>query len=433
MKKRVLSALSLVAALTIFGGCGGGGDSVSSSSTSGQLIDSFIKNVDYGCADGKKGITDENGSFSCAKLPVTFSIGGLKLGDIGSMPKDDKVFPQDLVGVDRNDTNNSTVVAMARFLQSCDEDKNTSNGIQISQTVKDNLKNIDDNFNESNLDSYVSEANITLDVNESEAVTHLEKSVKLVEELDGIYSPHQNGNYSKGGISDTNSMQTEITSSVADALLTPNSILSQELKNSLSHMGNEERLAHDVYMELYNYWNNDGVEIKQLYNIANNSETKHIQSVELLVKKYISSLSEFSNIDAPSNLPDANLSYLDESVDDLPAGHYNIFAIQNLYDNLAEKGKESQRDALEVGCMVEVTDINDLDRYINEANDSNATDVKIVFEFLRDGSYSHYWAFDAGLKNLGVENGCCSLQDTSYCHPEYPQNSNGQKQKGRHN
>jgi len=44
-----------------------------------------------------------------------------------------------------------------------------------------------------------------------------------------------------------------------------------------------------------------------------------------------------------------------------------------------------------------------------------------VFNFLRDGSYKHYWAFDKGLKNMGIDNGCCSL-GTNYCHPEYPQN-----------
>jgi len=431
MKKRALLALSLTTVLLILGGCGGGGDSVPTDTVNGQLIDSFIKNADYVCSDGEKGTTDENGSFSCTKLPVTFSIGGLKLGNIGSMPKDNKIFPQDLVGVDRNDTNDSSVVAMARFLQSCDEDKNSSNGIQISQTIKDNLKKVDEVFDENNLTAYTTEANITLDVNETEAISHLEKSVKFVEEIDKFYSPHQNGNYSKGGISDTKSMQTEITSSVSNALLTQNSTLSQELKNSLSHMGNEERLAHDVYMELYKYWSDKGVEIKQLYNIANNSETRHIKSVELLVKKYITSLSEFSNIDAPSNLPDANLSYLDEDIEKLPSGHYNISAIQDLYDTLLNKGKSSQKDALEVGCMVEVTDIDDLDRYINEATDSNASDVKTVFEFLRDGSYSHYRAFDTGLKNLGVENGCCSIGD-KYCHPEYPNSSQTKQQKGKH-
>lgn len=80
--------------------------------------------------------------------------------------------------------------------------------------------------------------------------------------------------------------------------------------------------------------------------------------------------------------------------------------------------------ALEVGCMVEVTDINDLLADIETARADGATDIVAAFEFLRDGSYSHYWAFDNGLKNMGVTDGCCSLGD-AYCHPEYPNTPKG--------
>jgi hypothetical protein len=74
--------------------------------------------------------------------------------------------------------------------------------------------------------------------------------------------------------------------------------------------------------------------------------------------------------------------------------------------------------------MVEVVDVNDLDEYITLAEEANATDIIDAFNVLRDGSYSHYWAFDKGLKNIGVTEGCCSL-GTDYCKPDYPQNSHG--------
>ena len=48
--------------------------------------------------------------------------------------------------------------------------------------------------------------------------------------------------------------------------------LSEELVNTLSYMGNEERLAYDVYNRLYQEWG-----IKTFTNIANKSEIKHIQ------------------------------------------------------------------------------------------------------------------------------------------------------------
>jgi hypothetical protein len=92
-----------------------------------------------------------------------------------------------------------------------------------------------------------------------------------------------------------------------------------------------------------------------------------------------------------------------------------------LYETLYNKGVMTLQDALEVGCMVEVVDVDDLDKYIEYTIESNASDVQGIFEYLRAGSYNHYWAFDNGLKNIGVSEGCCSLEDT-YCKTttEYP-------------
>jgi len=72
--------------------------------------------------------------------------------------------------------------------------------------------------------------------------------------------------------------------------------------------------------------------------------------------------------------------------------------------------------------MVEVTDIDDLDKFLVDAY--GAEDLIKSFEFLRAGSYKHYWAFDKALKNSGVSDGCCSLgtiDGVNYCHNEYPQ------------
>ena len=203
--------------------------------------------------------------------------------------------------------------------------------------------------------------------------------------------------------------------------------LSQELKDALAHMGNEERLAHDLYMNLYNYYkDNMGLEIKQFYNIATNSETKHVSTVQSLVKRYDLNVSDFTNVDA--NIVESN----NMSADNMPSGVYDIPAIQELYDTLYSMGVESQEDALKVGCMVEVTDINDLDEYIELAQESNASDIVAAFESLRDASYRHYWAFDKGLKNIGVVNGCYYEGDPLLTNKEgiYPKEENGQKGKG---
>ncbi len=198
--------------------------------------------------------------------------------------------------------------------------------------------------------------------------------------------------------------------------------LTQEVKDSLAYMGNEEKLAYDVYMNLYKYHKeNNDIEIKQLYNIATNSENKHISLVQSLIKRYELNMSDFTNIDE-TTINENNIS-----ISNIPTGVYNIADIQNLYNDLYDKGIQSQKDALEVGCMIEVTDINDLNKYILQAKEANATDIKATFELLRDESYKHYMVFDKSLKNLEVSEGCCSLgtiDGVNYCHPEYLKNIN---------
>jgi hypothetical protein len=193
----------------------------------------------------------------------------------------------------------------------------------------------------------------------------------------------------------------------------------QELVNTLSYMGNEERLAYDVYNRLYREWGT-----KQFINIASKSEIKHIQSVQALIQKYkLNETDGFSNIDLPS------LGYIYTDVTDMSAGTYDIAKIQVLYDDLISIGMTSEIEALKVGCIVEVVDIDDLDKYIKIAEASKADDVIETFTFLRDGSYNHYWTFDSALKNKGVSAGCCTWAEL--CHPEYPDNKNGNKEKSR--
>ncbi len=423
---KTLLSISTVTATLLLSGCGSTSDStapVTSLTTSGQLVDSFVADVNYTCADGTTGVTDVNGSFTCTTLPVTFSIETLELGTIDTLPEDAMVFPQDLADVNRTDINNSEVIAIAQLLQSCDDNYNPNDGIRIQTQVREQLRQrAHEKLTADNLDAIAADLNISL-LEPETAEQHLSQTVDYVGSVTDSMANHTLPIQAHGnGIGNTDTMQTQTTSAVTQALLSPASTLTQEAKDTLAYMGNEERLAHDVYMTLYNYHLANGTEIKTLYNIATNSETVHATDMQLLIKKYITSLDEFSDIDAPENLPDANLSYLDINISDLPTGQYNIQAIQDLYDTLIAKGQQSQQDALEVGCMVEVTDINDLDEDIAIAEDSNASDVVTVFNFLRDGSYTHYWAFDSALKNMGVTEGCAVIGE-EYNHPEYPQDT----------
>jgi len=187
--------------------------------------------------------------------------------------------------------------------------------------------------------------------------------------------------------------------------------LSQELINTLAYMGNEERLAYDVYNTLYAQWGT-----KQFTNIANNSEIKHIQAVQNLVKTYkVNDNVSFTNVDLPA------LGYMDTAVEDMEAGTYDVSKIQRLYDDLTAAGAASEEEALKVGCIVEVVDVDDLNEYIEmaEAEEANVQDIIDTFTSLRAGSYNHYWAFDNALKSKGVNAGCCTWDEL--CHPEYPQ------------
>ena len=215
------------------------------------------------------------------------------------------------------------------------------------------------------------------------------------------------GNGSNGNTTPVASV--ELPAAVADAIASERSILSQELTNTLAYMGNEERLAYDVYNELYRQYGT-----KQFTNIATKSEYKHIIAVQGLIQKYkLSDDVNFTNVDLPA------LGYMNTAIEDMEAGTYDIAVIQRLYDDLVAQGSVSEVEALKVGCMIEVLDVNDLLEDLVLANNENATDLVTVFGFLLDGSYNHYWAFDKGLKNKGISDGCCVL-GTEYCHPEYP-------------
>ena len=186
----------------------------------------------------------------------------------------------------------------------------------------------------------------------------------------------------------------------------PSSTLTQDLKESIAHMYNEEGLAYDVYMNIYKLQ-----AVQQLQNIATKSEIKHIDAVNELAIKYDLNITDYPDLPAPY------------SVAGIGDGNYSVEAINVLYDILYTKGIQSRQDALEVGCMVEVVDIDDLDKYIALAKESNATDVLEVFNFLITGSYKHYQQFDKGLKDMGVATGCCivpaALGYDSFCNDEY--------------
>ncbi len=367
---------SAIAASFIFTGCGGGSTSTaqSESLTTGYFVDSAVSNLNYDCvADNVLNkTTASNGEFQCKNMSqVRFRINNLILGEISQLPDDGYVFPQDLVGVSREDVYDENVTAIARVLQMCDKDHNVTNGVEISDDILADF-NTSETLTVDNVDNYLTRIrarNGNFDINATEAQKHLHGTVQDID-----------------------------SKRVADLNIStlPISELSNDTLETINYMLNEEKLAHDLYISLYELYPN----LFQLQNIAERSETKHENLVSQLADKY--------GVENDSNLS---------------VGEFGLSEINGLYDTLYDLGKNSAVDALKVGCMVEVTDINDLDTDIAIAQEDGALDVLTVFTSLRDGSYNHYWAFNKALINQGIEEGCRSAGE-EYYHPEYPQNTN---------
>jgi len=427
MKKTLI--LSTIAAAVALTGCGSSSsDTVSTTEQTGYFVDSAVENVDYDCVvDGTSGTTDAQGAFHCKTMSqVRFRLGNLLLGEIDALPQDGFVFPQDLAGVTRNDLNDTRVLELAQLLQSLDSDGNVSNGIQINDAIKEELP--DEDFEAvDDAETLLESISQTIHTRtESEAQEHLRETLQSIHTEENGNGHNENRQGGQHGNGNSNGGDTHDTTdqNMIDVDSYEMYELSDEVKETLAYMGNEERLAYDLYHNLYNHHAQNGTEIKQLNNIAENSESKHIQIVQSLVRKYdLDGSSLVANPVADSTV----------SKEEMPSGQYGIEAIQNLYDALYEKGVQSAQDALEVGCMVEVTDINDLNEDIALAESIGAQDVIDAYNILRNGSYNHYWAFDKGLKNMGVETGCCSLgtiDGVDYCHTEYPKNENKGTQNG---
>jgi hypothetical protein len=133
----------------------------------------------------------------------------------------------------------------------------------------------------------------------------------------------------------------------------------------LSLMREEEKLARDVYLELYGVW-----ELPIFNNIAA-SEQKHMDAVNKMLDKY--------------GIADPALA---------PGRFSESSGLQSLYDQLTARGGLSQADAFEVGVIIEEEDIADL----REAIAATAhTDILRVYNNLLSGSLRHLAAFSSNL------------------------------------
>ncbi len=160
--------------------------------------------------------------------------------------------------------------------------------------------------------------------------------------------------------------------------------LTSKEKEALTYMYQEEKLAKDIYYEISKMYPSLRT-FPRIYR----AEIIHEKSVVNVLRHYHIPLPVRSNV----------------------IGKFKNPELQKLYDELMQKAKKSKVDALEVGIMVEVTDVEDLDKYLRYAT---SPDVIALFKFLRAGSYNHYNAFNRALIAL-TGKGACELMSNRWC------------------
>ena len=151
-----------------------------------------------------------------------------------------------------------------------------------------------------------------------------------------------------------------------DMLLPAPSELSDIEAEGLLLMREEEKLARDVYTELYSVW---GLPLFQ--NIAG-AEQAHMDAVKVLLDVY--------------DLPDP--------AQEQP-GSFTNPELQALYDELVTSGRESLEQALRVGAAIEEIDILDLQDQLALTDN---LDIQQVYNNLLRGSENHLRAFTKTLQ-----------------------------------
>jgi len=140
--------------------------------------------------------------------------------------------------------------------------------------------------------------------------------------------------------------------------------------SSLAFMREEEKLARDVYITLYNKW---GVNI---FTNISSSEQTHMESVLLLLNKYS----------------------LTDPVGSNAVGVFSNSTLQNLYTQLVSQGNTNVLEAYKVGATIEDLDIFDLKNALTAIDNQ---DIKLVYDNLTKGSRNHMRSFYKNVLNAG--------------------------------
>ena len=141
------------------------------------LIDGVVEGVEYLTTSGMSGLTNQEGLFSYQDGDdITFKVGGVVLGtataeDVTS----GRTFLQDIADVERSNLSDDYLENMAVFLQSLDENHDSSDGIVITDNTRLALQNVDFDLREANEEElqHLIEQMGGQYVNEADAMKHV--------------------------------------------------------------------------------------------------------------------------------------------------------------------------------------------------------------------------------------------------------------------
>ncbi len=144
-----------------------------------KVIDSAVEGIEYQCA-GDVGFSSKNGEIECVYMPLGFKIGNIKIGILYSIPEDGIIFPQDMLGVARENITDENVQKLTMLLQTLDSDNNASNGITISLEESKKLKDFIDlkKISISDLQEYLETKLNKEAILPQKALKHLQKTMK---------------------------------------------------------------------------------------------------------------------------------------------------------------------------------------------------------------------------------------------------------------
>lgn len=149
--------------------------------------------------------------------------------------------------------------------------------------------------------------------------------------------------------------------------------ISDAESNALVFMREEEKLARDVYINLFDKWN------AKVFSNISGSEQTHMSAILNLMDDF----------------------QIDDPVGANQIGVFENTKLQQLHDDLIALGQSDLESAYKVGAAIEEIDILDLQKELDESIENE--NIRLVFENLMKGSRNHLRSFVSNLKIIGVD------------------------------